>query len=53
MVEEKGIARLSLRPARASAIAAGLGADALPCVVLFLTNRSALLARSNPLGDGG
>ena len=44
----QGIARLSLRPSRAPAIAAGLGASALPCVVLFLATRSALLARSIP-----
>ena len=41
---------MSLRPSMAPASAAGLGADALPCVALFLANRSALLARSTPHG---
>jgi len=50
MVEAGGVARLSLRPAKAPASAAGLGADALPCVALFLPDRSALLARSTPHG---
>jgi len=36
LVPEEGLARLSLRPSRATAFAAGLGADALPCVALFL-----------------
>jgi len=36
LVPEEGVARLSLRPTMASALAAGLGADALPCVALFL-----------------
>jgi hypothetical protein len=36
LVPEEGVARLSLRPSMASAFAAGLGAVALPCVVLFL-----------------
>ena len=39
---------MSLRPAMASADGAGLGADALPCVALFLPIRSAPLARSPP-----
>jgi hypothetical protein len=34
----------------AFAFPAGLGAFALPCVALILAIRSALLARSNPLG---
>ena len=36
LVPEEGLARLSLRPTMAPAIAAGLGANALPCVALFL-----------------
>jgi hypothetical protein len=36
MVPEEGGARLSLRPSRATAFAAGLGSSALPCVALFL-----------------
>jgi hypothetical protein len=48
MVPEEGVARLSLRPSMAPAFAAGLGADALPCVALFFANRSAILARSTP-----
>jgi len=36
MVPKGGFAGLSLRPARASAFAAGFGPDALPCVALFL-----------------
>jgi hypothetical protein len=35
-VPEEGLARLSLRPTMAPALAAGLGADALPYVALFL-----------------
>ncbi len=36
MVPEEGLARLSLRHTMAAAFAAGLRADALPCVALFL-----------------
>ena len=50
MSAKAGFARLSLRPAMASAFAAGLGADGLQCVALFLFNQSAPLARSNPVG---
>jgi hypothetical protein len=48
MVPEEGVARLSLRPTKAPAFAAGLGSSALPCVALFLATRSAILARSTP-----
>src|SRR5512140_1994025 len=40
---------MSLRPSRASACSAGPVAVALPCVALLLANRSAPLARSNPV----
>jgi len=50
LMEAGGVARLSLRPSTASASAAGPGADALPCVALFLPDRSALRARSTPHG---
>jgi len=36
MVPKGGFARLRLRPSMASALAAGFGPDALPCVALFL-----------------
>jgi hypothetical protein len=48
MVPEEGVDRLSLRPSRAAASAAGLGADGLLCVALFLPIRSAPLASSTP-----
>ena len=44
----QGIDRLSLRPTKASALAAGLGAAGLPCVALFLPDRSAPQSRSIP-----
>jgi len=49
MASPGGFDRLSLRPAMAAAIAAGLAAVALPYVALLLANRSAPLARSNPV----
>jgi len=50
LVEAGGVARLSLRPSRAAAIAARRRASGLPCVALFLANRSAPLAGSTPHG---
>ena len=41
---------MSLRPARAAALAARQRASGLPCVALFLANRSAPFAGSTPLG---
>jgi hypothetical protein len=48
LVEAGGVARLSLRPARASAIAARRRADALPCVALFLLLVGALRRFDSP-----
>jgi len=48
LVEAGGVARLSLRPARASAIAARRRADALPCVALFLLPVGALRRFDSP-----
>ena len=49
-MEAGGVARLSLRPARAAAIAARRRASGLPCVALFLATRSAPFAGSTPHG---
>ena len=60
MVPEEGLARLGLHPPMASAFAAGIGSSALPCVALFLANRSVPLRahiagyprECNSLGSG-
>ena len=48
----QGIARLSLRPARAPAFAAGLGAAGLPCVALFLAFREVPLTPKQSFDAG-